>query len=288
MSTYTPLLHGGEYEEDEETSPKSVRFCECETHHKNRSPRHGTRMEQRALKLAICASIASLACAFMNISFVALRVADITNERKYMDTMLESPSAYFGLERAVHDPTAEPPHPISNFPLLAAQINRARPKDVYFEHNRHLTNFGTAYPLDRKVRVSPEISTVIQFRVQDWGMERCSLAFRSSVGKSQSGNHHERDMAEHWTGSVDVWRLDEGKRINGQSLSWNTRANRRDLMASWNLSTAEHLETGEFDCKSGSILTFELSCSSNDCQLEFIQTKEKPRAALLVIQRSSL
>ncbi|KAJ6489249.1 hypothetical protein C8R47DRAFT_478946 [Mycena vitilis] len=282
MSTYTPLLHGSEYEEDEDLSPKPI------NHLKNQSPRPGTRMEQRALKLAICASIASLACAFMNISFVALRGAGITNKRKYMDTTLESPSAYFGLERAVHAPTAEPPHPISNFPLIAAQINRARPKDVSFEHNRHLTNFGTAYTLDRKFRVFPEVSTVVQFRVQDWGMERCSLMLRSSVRNSQSGNHHGRDMLEHRTGSVDVWRLDEGKRINAQYFSWSTKANRRDLMASWNLSTTEHLETGEFGCQSGLILTFELSCSSNDCHLEFVQTKERPRTALLVIQRSSL
>lgn len=249
------------------------------------------------MKLAIYAALASLACAFLNISFVAVRNVVVTNERKYSDTPLDCPSSYIGLENAVRDPNGEPPRPISNFPSLAAQINRSRPKEVYFEHNRHFTNFGTAYPTDRKFRVSsevsrsqlvfllriglicPQFSTIVQYRVQDWGMERCTLTLSTSLVAPVSGHHHGRQNDERPSGRVDIWKLDEGKRLHPQLLSWNTRPQRHSRMASWDLSDFEHLETNEFECKSGSTLTFEISCSSDsdDCRLEYNQTKERPQ-----------
>lgn len=95
-----------------------------------------------------------MACTFLNISFLAFRKVFVTNEIKYAHIELETPNSYIGLERAVHDPNAPPPKPISNFPLFTTQINHSEPNTVYYEHNRHFTNFGTAWPTDRKFRVA--------------------------------------------------------------------------------------------------------------------------------------
>ncbi|KAF8205914.1 hypothetical protein K438DRAFT_1578626 [Mycena galopus ATCC 62051] len=243
------------------------------------------------MKFAVYACLASIACTFLNISFLTFRKAFVTNDIKYAHIELPTPNSYIGLERAVRDPNSPPPKPISNFPLFTAQVNQSEPNAVYYEYNRHFTNFGTAWPTDRKFRVVTGASTIVQFRVQDFGMEKCTLTLAMNIPRSTSHGHHGREMETHVhpNGRMDLWKLDQDRRLDPQVVSWKTRPQRAGLVTSWDLAHSASLRTEEFPCKSTSILTFELACSGEEnCTLDFTQNKEEPESALLLIQRSSL
>ncbi|KAJ7780143.1 hypothetical protein DFH07DRAFT_950196 [Mycena maculata] len=290
MASYTPLLQQDKFpgDEDEPHHTESVGVCDCDTHYSRHAD---TQWEKRALRFAIYACLASMACTFLNISFLAFRKVFVTNDIKYAHIQLETPSSYIGLERAVHSPNAPPPKPISNFPFFTAQVNQSEPGTVFLENNRHFTDFGTAWPTDRKFRVVAGVSTIMQFRVQDFGMEKCTLTLSTGMTTPDSGHSHGRDMHEHVhpMGQMDLWKLDQDRRLDPHLVSWKTRPQRSRLVTSWDLAYSTSLRTEEFYCKSTSILTFELACSGQeDCNLDFTQPRENPESALLLIQRSSL
>ncbi|KAJ7485124.1 hypothetical protein B0H11DRAFT_1806448 [Mycena galericulata] len=276
MASYTPLLqHNNLPNDEDEPHVDRVEVCDCDTPHSRLGA--GVQWEKRAMRFAIYACLASMACTFLNISFLAFRKVSVTNDIKYAHTELEMPNSYIGLERAIHDPNSPPPKPITNFPLFTAQVNQSEPNAVYYEDNRHFTNFGTAWPTDRKFRVGSGVSTIVQFRVQDFGMEKCTLTLSTSLTAPAPG------------GRMDLWKLDKDRRLDPHDVSWKTRPSRSRLVISWDLGHSAALTTDEFPCKSTSILTFELACSSRaDCTLQFIQPRNAPESAFLLVQRSSL
>ncbi|KAJ7589609.1 hypothetical protein C8J56DRAFT_784707 [Mycena floridula] len=224
------------------------------------------------MKFAVYVCLASLACTFLNISFLVTRELLVTNDIKYSHITLEAPNSYYGLENAVMDPTAAPPSPIVNPPFFAGHINKSNPYTVYREDNRHFMDFGTVYPTDRKFIVEPRVSTIAQFRVQDFGMERCTL--RLSTGTSNT-----RDIGTELTGRIELWKLHQKGRLDPNLLSWKTRPQRSLMLASWDASSANRMETETFLCASNSILTFELACAQEqNCRLQFNQPREKPHS----------
>ncbi|KAJ7818317.1 hypothetical protein B0H14DRAFT_2520484 [Mycena olivaceomarginata] len=290
MASYTPLLQQDKFADEDGDHLHPVGVCDCGSPHSRRSAE--THWEKRALKYAIYACLASMACTFLNLSFLTFRRVFVTNNIKYAHIELETPNSYIGLERAVRDPNSPPPKPVSNYPRFSAQVNQTDPSAVYYEFNRHFTNFGTAWPTDRTFRVAAEVSTIVQFRVQDFGMEKCTLTLSTGMAPPASG-HHGRRHAGHAhpppTGRMDLWRLDQARAIDPQRLSWRTRPKRSRLAASWDLAHSASLRTDEFACKSTSIITFELACSGQeDCLLDFTQSKEGSESAFMLIQHSSL
>ncbi|KAJ7230410.1 hypothetical protein GGX14DRAFT_553890 [Mycena pura] len=292
MASYTPLLRQGKFpndEDDHEPHFSSVDVCECNLHSGKRADTHWKKYTW-TLKFAVYACLASLVCTFLNISFLALRqdvATAVSNEVKYT-------------HNAVHDPNEPPPDPISTWPDLAAQISQTAPGTVFYENNtgRRFTNFGMAYPTDRTFRVTAGVrtSTVVQFRGRDFGMEKCTLTLVMGMTSPTMGHGHGRDASEHaYTarGRLDVWQLAQAtnRRLDPERLSWNTRPTRARLLTSWDLATAASatLRSDEFACASTSIVTLELACASaSDCALAFVQPREQPESALLLIQRSSL
>jgi hypothetical protein len=195
---------------------------------------------------------------------------------------------------------------VSNYPRFSAQVNQTDPSAVYYELNRHFTNFGTAWPTDRTFRVAAgvgftslssectrltvlyeQVSTIVQFRVQDFGMEKCTLTLSTGMAPPASGHHGRRDAGHAHlppAGRMDLWRLDQARAIDPQRLSWRTRPKRSSLVTSWDLAHSASLRTDEFACKSTSILTFELACSGQkDCLLDFTQSKEGSESGELSI-----
>jgi hypothetical protein len=123
----------------------------------------------------------------------------------------------------------------------------------------------------------------VQFRVQDFGMEKCTLTLSTGMTPPSSGHSHGRDMHEHEPdhprGHIDLWKLDQDRRLDPRFVSWKTRPQRSRLVTSWDLAHSESLRTEEFVCASTSILTFELACvGQEDCLLDFTQPREKPES----------
>ncbi|KAJ7065425.1 hypothetical protein C8F01DRAFT_1366418 [Mycena amicta] len=298
MASYAPLLRQGKYTDDEdEHEPRigSVGVCDCDVRQGKRAE---SLWETRTLKYALFAAFASLLCTFLNISFLALQrnnSSNISNDIKYTHVFLQTPSSYTGLERADPHPNEPAPAPMSGWPDLTAQVSEREPSKVFYENNRRFTNFGMAYPTDRKFRVAPGVSTIVQFRVRDWGMEHCTLTFATGMTPPASEHGHSRDeMHSHGhptaTGHLDVWQLtQQHERVDPERISWGTRPPRNHLLGTWDLTRAEALRSEEFHCNSTSLLTLELSChGSEGCHLEFVQPREQPESALLLIQRSSV
>ncbi|KAJ7268001.1 hypothetical protein C8J57DRAFT_1326356 [Mycena rebaudengoi] len=289
MESYVPLLREGEFPNDEGGHiSHSMGVCDCGAHD-SKYPDVPNRFEKRAMKFAVYACLASLMCTFLNVSFLAARKLLVTNDIKDTHIPLETPNSYFGLENAFRDASAEPPRPILNVPFFASQVNESEPNAIYYEIDRKLTYYGTAYPTDRKFMVAPGISTIVQYRVQDFGMEKCILQLSTSIPPEASGHDHGRDIDAHSMGQIDLWKLDHDRRLDRKSLSWGSRPRRLSLTTTWDVSKDAPMETVEFPCATNSILTFELACARHsECRLEFIQPRVEARAALFLVQSSSL
>jgi hypothetical protein len=252
-------------------------------------------LEQSFLKLGIFACLASLACTLLNISFLTVREILVTNDIKFSDIPLDVPNSYYGLENAVRDSTAQPPAPIRNPPFFAGHINQSAPSTVFFEYNRQFTDFGTVYTTDRRFLVAPgvsgvcgresppytdanvsQISTVLQFRVQDFGMERCNVTLSPFIYNAEPPERTTVGAVnDTLIGRVELWRLGLRTRLDPQDLSWRTRPIRSLLLASWEFTSGRRMETPEFLCESGSIMTFELACAGeDDCRIDFNQPRE--------------
>ncbi|KAF7297365.1 hypothetical protein MIND_00970000 [Mycena indigotica] len=291
MSFYTPLPQDEELDKPRD----SIILCECK-----QTKSDGSYWTGKPARWAVLAFIASITCTLLNLSFLLLQKENLSNNIKSSRIRLENPSSYIGLDKVVHNTTSPPvpPKPISAWPDFAEQIAESSPSMVLHQVDRHFTYFGTAYPTDRKFRIALDVSTVVQFRVRDFGMEKCTLTLSMGIAPPPtSGHHHGRSLSESAmaTGSIDVWQLDQAHRLDPEHLSWNNRPSRRHLFATWDLAEMQgqptaSFRTTEFLCPSTEILTFELACAAGNpsCHLEFAQPREQPHSALFLIQRSSL
>jgi len=121
-------------------------------------------------------------------------------------------------------------------------------------------------------------------------MERCNLTLSQFTTNAESQEHiHGRVINETFMGRVGLWRLRLDKRLDPQHLSWNTLPQRSSLLAAWDVSHGGRMETPEFVCASGSIMTFELACMGGDeCRIDFNQPREHFTSTLFLMQSSSL
>ncbi|KAK7006726.1 hypothetical protein R3P38DRAFT_3601443 [Favolaschia claudopus] len=304
----SPLLRDGVYPTDEfEDDPilARVNVCDCAVNHTKHRP---SKSETRFLRLSICACIASLLYTLLNTSLLLRRQLSVSNDINYLDVILPTPNSYYGLQNAYRDPTAPPPPPIHNPAFFAGHMNASAPSTVLFKrHDSQFTDFGTIYTTDRRFVVNPQISTIFQFRVQDWGMEKCNITLTLSPSPSPPSSHsHEHGTKSHTRspstlkGKVDIWRLDidSHKRLDPQTLTWTTRPPRASLLKSWELTDnaieqRRRYETPEFKCASGEIVTFELACRGDGegeegCEVDFNQPREGFGTNLFLMQSSSL
>lgn len=94
-------------------------------------------------------------------------------------------------------------------------------------------------------------------------MENCSVSLNVPVEMDTgSGNHT----------VIDVWKVEEKGKLNVRSISWNTKPSRLFLVGSFALPAATIQQLPKFECQSGSLQTFELSCRGN-CFIEAVADK---------------
>ncbi|KAJ7699279.1 hypothetical protein B0H17DRAFT_1196369 [Mycena rosella] len=182
--------------------------------------------------------------------------------------LLRRPSQYIRFDE-VQRPSEPIPRQFNNYPIAVAQIDAADEGRIFAEDARaYMSPIGTVVPGDRRVLVTPTISTVVQFRTIDWGMEDCELHVSLpalSLGVGPKGV------------SVVVHRLNQTYPLDLATLSYRTRPPRVAKLASVQLSRTEGtVWHRRFACAADDVLTFELECSQTDggdCLVEWWQKR---------------
>ncbi|KAI0056958.1 hypothetical protein BV25DRAFT_1974612 [Artomyces pyxidatus] len=92
---------------------------------------------------------------------------------------LEMPSTYISFD-LLYDGTVQRNYshsPIVNIPRSTSQVSSLKPSEVFLPSPKsRLTVYESDPRNNRRLWVSSNTSTIVQFRVMDYGMEKCSLA----------------------------------------------------------------------------------------------------------------
>lgn len=120
-----------------------------------------------------------------------------------------------------------------------------------------------------------QVSMIIQVRVQDFGLERCSIASIMPDPAKLAKQNRTLTLARQST-NIDLWALDTSQgEVDVTSLSWSSRPRRTEFISTVSVKEGEHTHSAEFDCgRSGSLRIFELACpegSGDECAIEFWQ-----------------
>ncbi|KAJ3813291.1 hypothetical protein EV368DRAFT_5217, partial [Lentinula lateritia] len=176
-------------------------------------------------------------------------------------------SPYIGFDSIYKNQTLTTKYPpIRNQPRVLAPVYAdERNKVAPVWANRHLTEDGYVPIAERRLYVTSRVSTIVQFHIRDYGMEKCSVAL-----EVPTHNFNGREEASIWGNdtTVDVWLLEGESKIDFQKLSWNTKPGRKSYIGSIQPTYNSKHELSAFPCISGSYLTLEVSCSSPDCHVD--------------------
>ncbi|KAI0722488.1 hypothetical protein C8Q76DRAFT_793536 [Earliella scabrosa] len=274
-SAYVPLLHDndadGELEEATEAEVEKASARSLIQDVQGHSPR---------LHVVYLACALSLVFSIVNL---CLLVTPRPSPFPLKD--IEFASSYVGLERTHRDPTAPPPPSITSFPTAIGVVNQSEPHAVYLDAPRWESTFGVVYLPERRVVTSSMESTVIQYWAGDFGMKRCSLKL---LLPSESELKGQSVVPSGKVANVEIWRVDEGRKLDVHGLSWTHRPRRTSLLASWAVRPNATLETKGFHCSSGSYQTFELACGGEPCTVDFVQSPNNLGLGVWLVQNSSL
>lgn len=114
--------------------------------------------------------------------------------------------------------------------------------------------------------MTPKVSTIVQFRAIDYGMENCSLA----LTPTSAGGSALADV------DLDVWTLADapqrpGRRLNAnldvRTLTWASRPPRKEHVGVLKVVGGE---TRMFTCPSGSYHTLEITCAMRGCDVDIL------------------
>ncbi|KAK7001630.1 hypothetical protein R3P38DRAFT_2730461 [Favolaschia claudopus] len=208
--------------------------------------------------------------------------------RKDLDN-LRRPSQFVGFEnlRRVGPPAAKS---FVNFPLLLAQVDSSMPKQKSAPYTGVRTDIGTIYPELGRVVASKSVSTVVQFRALDYGMELCELRIALSANASVSAGNRPLVLP---LSHVEIFSLDYGKPLHADSISYSSRPPRGDKIADIVLDYGS-VWTHRFECQMDHLYTFEVACplQSQDpkpCELAWEQDKEHDSVpAFTMVQYSTI
>jgi len=168
------------------------------------------------------------------------------------------------------------PHgPVINVPRAFAQVSSAEPNRMFTQWPIWWSSESGFVPFaDLRVLVTPQVSTIAQFRVMDYGMENCSLTFRTPSPADQASQPATNvtisgfdtpDSAE-----IDVWLLATDEKVDLNKLSWANKPSRDRQIGTLSLSPGTIAALPGLSCRSGTYLVFELACTAPDCFVDVV------------------
>ncbi|PBK70020.1 hypothetical protein ARMSODRAFT_885206 [Armillaria solidipes] len=187
--------------------------------------------------------------------------------------LLRRPTPFIGFDNITR-PFPPVPRELINFPQVVQQINEERPDFVYDDDPlRYMSRRGLVSPEERRV------STLAQFRIIDYGMERCELHVRFSINSTTATSSDHPFL-------LTVNRLESGIPLNTKTLSYRTKPALVSTLAQIRVDPGRtHEEVHwwkRFDCRWDDLITVQLACfdterlggAVGDCWVEWWQNRE--------------
>ncbi|EPQ51898.1 hypothetical protein GLOTRDRAFT_80906 [Gloeophyllum trabeum ATCC 11539] len=172
-----------------------------------------------------------------------------------------------------------------NYPAVVMQIDQDAQAVIFDDDpKRYMARIGTISPEDRQIRVTRSVSTIVQFRVLDYGMEWCDLQLTIPLNSDDSVQICDGNMA------LAIHRLNASSLLNGKKLGYKARPARVSKIAEIELSKMKDVDfRRRVSCRMGEVLTFEIVHSSveSDCYVEWWQDPDKSTTAVYVVQHST-
>ncbi|KAF8549285.1 hypothetical protein OG21DRAFT_612143 [Imleria badia] len=195
-------------------------------------------------------------------------------------------SSYINLDVLYSKGTINSSHhaPIVNHAFSFVQVSLTDPDKVLPTYHTAFSEqqFGPVPLVERRLLVTPQISTVAQFRAMDFGMELCTLA----VGVPTL-NESDGQVMSPPSFMLDVYTLPIRERLKLRAFSYSSLPGltTKTLFAQLELSEGTIVQTPRFPCRTLSYHTFFLACSHPDCHLDLIRStydeSGKPRGCWL-------
>ncbi|KAF5387240.1 hypothetical protein D9757_006877 [Collybiopsis confluens] len=216
-------------------------------------------------------------------------------------TTLRRPSPFVGMADITR-PVPPMPRSIINHPQAIALVDAERPGLVFDDDPlRYMSHSGTVSPEERKVHVTKSISTIVQFRAIDFGMEICELKLRIPFQGNSSFADVDEDssplLAE--PSMLSIHRLENEAPLDTKILSHKTRPRRVSDIANIAISSAQpNINwSRNFTCEWDLLMIFEIACfdrsgysEGEGCNLEWWQGKESddPERAIFMTQHATV
>ena len=119
------------------------------------------------------------------------------------------------------------------------------------------------------------MSTFVQFRALDYGMENCSLVLRIPA----HGSDGAMEMAHIGSSIIDVWSLAVNAKVDLLKLSHNALPRRIAKVGTFTVRYNATEELPSFPCESGTYHAFLFTCPEGarkeDCLVDVTSTKEE-------------
>jgi len=255
------------------------------------SPHSSTKTRQNSNSLLTNGMyILCLACCILNIA-VMWRKNAAANDPQLLDlTTLDRPSVYVGLEKVKWSADRLKTVPdIANFPTIITQVSKTYPEKTFpLDTRRWLSDRGMLSPDEHQILITADVSTIVQFRILDYGMERCAVTFDLPDEATIRGRHRDNNLDLNGVAKVQVWELDTTCEIDVKTINKRNLPPRKKLLDTLDLKMGNLSSTIEFPCKSRSMHTYELACVAHDCRVMFWQDKDTPFLAVYMLQKTSL
>ncbi|CAL1697622.1 unnamed protein product [Somion occarium] len=209
-----------------------------------------------------------------------LHPADLSNLRR--------PTQFVGLDR-VKRPFPPEDRSIVNFPFIVGLVDQSRPHSIVLNTRQDLkTDRDIRPPEARQI----QISTVVQFRTLDWGMESCVLTLRLPSDESFVRSNSSLSLGN-GLNDVDIYRLvsNPGSSSLDTVISQHklTYQNRPALGEKVGTVTADYGTewTHQFPCAIDSLHAFALVAADDSARIEWWQDKQTLEPALFISQHAT-
>ncbi|KLO11087.1 hypothetical protein SCHPADRAFT_488309 [Schizopora paradoxa] len=213
---------------------------------------------------------------------------------------LEFASTYINIEVNAHETN----HSLDNMPLVVGTVDLDHPNVVRPDETPHWKSFeGVVIPDRRHILVNETISTIVQFRVLDFGLEICrptiilptfaSLIDANSTVKSEG----HKPRAYRINGApptllapIHVWILESMSpkgfelELNLKQMTFAGLPPRKSYLGTIDAQEGKTATTDWFACKSTGLYTLELSCDRPGCLVDFWSDDIEPRMAFVIQQ----
>jgi len=184
-------------------------------------------------------------------------------------------------------------------PTFLTPIDRARPDFIYpMEGRMHFhanPYYGTLPQEDWQLFLNDSITSIVQFRVRDFGMERCRFQF----GLPKNGvldplRNNRTSVQPHWEAGgseavISIWSLDTSRWLERTDLCYRSKPPRSERVATMLVKQNEVIRsTEQFLCPSDNILTYEIACESANCDISILQDRIETDIGFQLVQTTSL